>query len=551
MRAALALAVSLAFLAVALVPVSGAAGAERERWIVGLHTIGADHRPGQSFHGEPIVALDDGLRFIVVTTTAPHALQERARGDDNVRYLEFDDPTFAQTSLVPNDFYYTNSGHWGSKKIGAEAAWDVTTGSTAVKVAMIDSGLNKAHEEYAGSARVLQGYDFQNGDSDPNDEAGCSYHGTHTTGTAGATINNGKGIAGISQHAILPVKAFYPFAGGCSAGLTPLVNALKYAGDQGAHVSSNSWGSSGSSTALNDAVQYAHGKGTIHVGAAGNSGSCTNCVSYPWRDKAAITIVVSSSTSTDTFSSFSSEGPQVDVIAPGSNILSSYGTGYATMSGTSMATPHVAGVAALLKALHPTWTFTDVETTIRSTADNLGISSDRQGAGRLDAAGAVGAAPPPPAACADGADNDGDGLVDYPADPGCSSASDTDEFNAPPPPAACADGADNDGDGLVDYPADPGCSSATDTDETDTPPPPTISLAATGYKVKGAQKADLTWSGATSANVDVFRNGAKIVTTANDGAHTDPINKKGGGSYLYKVCEAGTTTCSNEATVTF
>ncbi len=84
-----------------------------------------------------------------------------------------------------------------------------------------------------------------------------------------------------------------------------------------------------------------------------------------------------------------------------------------------------------------------------------------------------------------------------------------------------------------------------------TNPPASITLSATGYKVKGLQTVDLTWSGATSTSVDVYRNGARITTTANDGAYTDAINKKGGGSYTYKVCEAGTTTCSNEATVTF
>ncbi|HEV2150590.1 MAG TPA: PKD domain-containing protein [Longimicrobiaceae bacterium] len=78
-----------------------------------------------------------------------------------------------------------------------------------------------------------------------------------------------------------------------------------------------------------------------------------------------------------------------------------------------------------------------------------------------------------------------------------------------------------------------------------------IRLSATGYKVKGTQHADLTWSGATSTSVDVFRNGARVATTANDGAHTDNIGKSGGGTYAYKVCEAGTTVCSNEASVTF
>jgi hypothetical protein len=84
------------------------------------------------------------------------------------------------------------------------------------------------------------------------------------------------------------------------------------------------------------------------------------------------------------------------------------------------------------------------------------------------------------------------------------------------------------------------------------PPPSSISLSASGYKVKGLQKADLTWSGATSTNVDVYRNGALLASTPNDGSYTDEINNRGGGSYTYKVCESGSTsTCSNEATVVF
>ena len=82
------------------------------------------------------------------------------------------------------------------------------------------------------------------------------------------------------------------------------------------------------------------------------------------------------------------------------------------------------------------------------------------------------------------------------------------------------------------------------------PPGPTITLTARGYKVRGLQKADLTWSGASSTNVDILRNGSQIATTLNDGFYTDN-NKKGGGTYKYKVCEAGTSICSNEATVTF
>jgi hypothetical protein len=93
--------------------------------------------------------------------------------------------------------------------------------------------------------------------------------------------------------------------------------------------------------------------------------------------------------------------------------------------------------------------------------------------------------------------------------------------------------------------------SATETAEVTVVAAAGLQLQVVAYKVKGVQQADLTWSGATSASVDVFRNGAKITSTSNDGAHTDNIGAKGGGSYRYKVCEAGTTTCSPEVSVSY
>ena len=379
-----------------LAPLAGAADLDGltpalapQRYIVGFHEA-PGLAVGDSYQGESVVAVDLDLTFVVVETRDPALLQAKALTDANVRYVEYDDPMAALLDYVPNDARYGDAGHYGSKIIGAETAWDKTLGSTAVKVAMLDSGLKKTHEDVAG-ARVLQGWDFVNNDNDPNDQgSACSYHGTHTTGTAGATIGNGKGIAGMSQHAILPVKIFYPYLIYCTSSTTALVNGLKYAGDQGAHISSNSWGSSQASTALNDAVTYAHNKGTIHVAAAGNSGSCTNCVSYPWKDKGSVVIVVSATDSKDAFASFSSQGSQVDVAAPGVGILSADGagtTGYRTMDGTSMACPHVAGVAALVKALNPTMGFAGVEGRLTSTAKDLGTAGkdDRFGYGRVQA----------------------------------------------------------------------------------------------------------------------------------------------------------------------
>ena len=473
-------------------------------------------RAGDTYQGERVVDFIDGLNFVVVEVEDRTPFHARANLDASVRYV-VDDVSDHTLLFTPNDFFYGHAAHWGSKRIGGAAAWDVTLGSTAVKVAMVDSGLNKNHEEWAGQSRVLQGYDFRNGDNDPEDTSGCNYHGSHTTGTAGATINNGKGIAGMSQHTILPLKIFAGGFFGCGTTTTAIINALKYGGDQGAHVSSNSWGGGAADSSINDAIVYAHNKGTIHVAAAGNSGPCTDCVGEPWRSNPSITIVVSSLTDGDIFSDFSSQGPQVDIIAPGDYIASSTsGTAdYHAMSGTSMAAPHVAGAVALYLAVNAGSSYSQVTNALQGTAENLGFSSDRQGWGLVRADALVAG---------------GGGGTD--------------------PVYACSDGLDNDGDGATDYPNDPGCDSTTDNDETD-PATGGITLSASGYTVKGVQHADLAWGGASSASVDVYRNGAVITTTANDGAHTDNIGSKGSGSYTYKVCEAGTSTCSGDVVVTF
>ncbi|MBI4393846.1 MAG: S8 family serine peptidase [Euryarchaeota archaeon] len=398
-------------------------------------------KAGQEYMGEPILAVDHELLYIIVEVDDPALFQARVTLDDAVRYVQFDDPNYAHLNFVPNDTQYSAAGHWGSKKIGAEAAWDRTLGSTSVKVGMIDSGIFATHEDVVGS-RLLAGWDFVNNDATPNDESGCSYHGSHTSGTAGATINNAKGIAGMSQHSILPIKGLGGV--GCSASSSMLANSLRFVRDQGGHISSNSWGGGGVDTLINDAIQYAHDGGVIHIAAAGNSGPCTNCVGQPWKSKPTVTIIVASTTSTDTQSSFSSEGSEVDVSAPGSSILSLGGgvSTYQTLSGTSMATPHVAGTAALLKAQNPGWTFADVDNRLKTTAVDLGPAGwDTDfGYGRINADAATAGGPPPAAACGDGLDNDGDGLTDYPADPGCTSTSDTDEFNAP---SGCSGGPAN------------------------------------------------------------------------------------------------------------
>ena len=359
------------------------------RWVVGFYDM-PDVREGDFYQGAQVVSVTPELAFITIETTDFATFEVRAKLDQNVRYVETDvsDHTL---NYVGNDPFWGHTANYGFHKIGTPTALDLTLGSTLVKDGHIDSGLNKGHEEYAGNARVLQGWDFYSGDNNPDDTRGCSWHGTHTTGTAAAPINNGKGFPGISQSTILPVKIFG--GGAClAASVTNLANAIKYVGDQGAHVSSNSWGGGSYSTAINDAITYSVNKGVLFVASAGNSG-CSNCIGNPWKTQAANVLIVTATDINDAGYTGNSKGPEVDISAPGVDVGSSTsGTnGYHYMTGTSMAAPHVTGVAMLVKTLNPTMTASQISARLTSTAVDLGPAGkdDTFGYGRVNAAAAV------------------------------------------------------------------------------------------------------------------------------------------------------------------
>ena len=367
---------------------NGTTEAATTRWIVGFHVM-PDIQEGQLYQEAKVISTTPDLRFITVETPDFQSFSFRASLDENVRYVETD-VSDHQLYYTPNDYYWTHASNWGVKKIGAETAWDRTLGSTSIKDGHIDSGMVIGHEDLSGS-RFLAGYDYKDNDGTPQDTRGCSWHGSHTMGTVAATINNGKGFAGLAQITEIPIKIFG--GGNCLAATTTnIANAIKYAGNQGAQISSNSWGGGAFSTAINDAITYSRGKGTIFVAAAGNGG-CSNCIGQPWVGQEANVIIVEATDSNDAAASFNSKGPQSDVAAPGVYVGSAGGPGnsYYIMDGTSMATPHVAGVAALIKTLNPTFTELQVESRLKSTAVDLGTpgEDDTFGAGRINAAAAV------------------------------------------------------------------------------------------------------------------------------------------------------------------
>ncbi|MEK1833409.1 S8 family peptidase [Priestia megaterium] len=255
---------------------------------------------------------------------------------DEVEYAE---PNYIfKASYVPNDLFYPYQ--YGPQKVQAPSAWDVIRSNSSIKIAIIDTGVQLNHPDLA--SKLLLGYNFADGNTNPSDGNG---HGTHVAGIAAAVTNNSTGIAGMAPLAsILPVRALDNAGNGL---LTNIANAIVYAADQGAQVINLSLGAPKGAVTLENAINYAWNKGAVIVAAAGNDGA--NVITYPaYYDNV---IAVASTDSNDQKSSFSNYGIWVEVAAPGSNILSTYtGSYYAYLSGTSMACPHVAGLAALLAA---------------------------------------------------------------------------------------------------------------------------------------------------------------------------------------------------------
>ncbi len=232
------------------------------------------------------------------------------------------------------------------------------------------------------------GWDFADGDNDPMDTQG---HGTHVAGTIGANGNDGVGVAGINwKIQMMPIR----FMDGDGKGtIAQFITGLEYAVAKGAKVSNNSWIGAGISDTLTDAINVARSKGHILVCAAGNQAEDNDVTpNYPASYAQDNVLAVAAIDPAGKLASYSNWGKTtVDLAAPGSNILSTaIGGGYKYNSGTSMATPHVAGVVALVWSQHPTWTYSQVIAQILSTADKTAATDGKMRAGLLDAAGAVG-----------------------------------------------------------------------------------------------------------------------------------------------------------------
>ena len=288
-----------------------------------------------------------------------------------------------RTNLIPNDPYWPLQ--WGPAKIEADYAWNTTIGDPSVLVAVIDTGIDWNHPDLVDNYVPL-GYDWVNMDSDPMDDHG---HGTHCAGIIAATLNNDVGVAGLAQISIAAEKALD--AGGWGTE-DDLASAIIHAVDQGADILSNSWSSYGESALIHEAVQYAYEHDVLIVAAAGNDAGSTELYPAAYDEVIAVT-------ATDQYDDpawWTNFGDWVELAAPGVDIYSTvWNDGYTYMSGTSMSTPHVAGVAALILSKFPNMTRDRARLQLRFTADDLGDSGfdHYYGYGRVNARRAVEQAP--------------------------------------------------------------------------------------------------------------------------------------------------------------
>ena len=288
-------------------------------------------------------------------------------------------------TTVVNDPIILSNDQWHLVKTNVFDAWDITMGSPSVKVAVIDSGIDQDHEDLIG--KVVAQTDIPGGDGIAEDGMG---HGTHVSGIIAATANNAKGGAGVAPGVgLIVVNIFYQnIDGGWEANTSDSITAITYALGQGADVINMSFGGYGDDTLFRDAINSAVGAGAVCVAAAGNDN--TNQAHYPSDYDSCISVI--STAVDDTRSSFSNYGVEKDIAAPGSSILSTYfNGGYAYMSGTSMASPVVAGVVALMLSANPSLTVDEVKQILYSTAVDLGTAGkdDYFANGRVDAAQAV------------------------------------------------------------------------------------------------------------------------------------------------------------------
>lgn len=340
--------------------------------------IGFKEMPGAS--EEALVRAHGGeirYRYRIVPVIAadlPQSALTNLESVPGVKYIEEDGIVKATTDTIP----------WGVDRIDAELVWPLGNTGSGVKVAILDTGIDYTHPDL--NDNYQGGYDYVNGDPDPMDDEG---HGTHVAGIVAAEAD-GNGVIGVAPDAgLISIKVLDSSGNGY---ISDLIAGIQFAVDNDADIINMSLGTNSHFQALQDACDSAYNNyNTVLVAAAGNDGFLPgDTVDYPAAYGSVI--AVGATDNTDSLAVWSSKGPDLDIVAPGVFIFSTYlGGGYANMGGTSMASPHVAGTAALIIASGINGA-ADVRQTLTESADDLGAPGydELYGWGLVDAYEALG-----------------------------------------------------------------------------------------------------------------------------------------------------------------
>jgi len=269
--------------------------------------------------------------------------------------------TTTVSPIIPNDLLFSKY-QWNLPAIETNKGWDLSKGSTDVVIAVVDTGADLEHPDLKGN--LVQGYNVIDPSKPPTDDVG---HGTHVSGIIGAVVNNNEGVAGISWYnKVMPIKALDSSGAGTTYSVA---EGIIWAADHGAKVINMSLGNYADSEFLHDAVKYAYNQDVVIVAATGNDN--TERPGFPAAYPEVF--AVSATDSNMKRASFSNYGDYIDVVAPGASIASTYlDNQYAALSGTSMASPHVAALAGLIRSRNPNLNNEEVMGMMRESVVDLG-----------------------------------------------------------------------------------------------------------------------------------------------------------------------------------
>ena len=511
---------------------------------------------------------------IRVPEQATDKVMAALQNNPNVERVEQDGHVFKIATQSP--------ATWGLDRIdqrnnSLDNSYSYSEDGSGVSVYVVDTGILYGHVDFGG--RAVFGYDAIGGLSSPGSD--CDGHGTHVAGTVGGAT---WGVA--KNSSLISVRVLNCSGSGSWSGVLAGIDWITQNGSLPGVVNM-SLGATGTNSTIENAITNSINAGYTYAIAAGNS-NIDACNYTPARTPSAIT--VGSTTSADARSSFSNYGNCVDIFAPGSSIKSTYytsTTATATMSGTSMAAPHVAGVAALYLQLNPGASPSSVRNAIVDGASQGVVTNSLSTNNHLlySLLSDYTPPPPPPAddiapaidmfvvtnissgrwtqARVDWSVSDNQGLSNVRIDlMNGNSVVHTTSINVSGTIASGSNSprvrgsADSVRLRTTDEAGNVTSSTKSINGDDPSPPPPPpgeypITLNATGSKIKGMWSASMTWSGASSTQVDIKRDGNNVATVPNSGNYIYNMSDKGGGSITLQVCEANSTNCSNIVTVVY